>query len=277
MQLSFSTLGCPAWTFEDVLTHAKRWGFDGIEFRGLLTEIDLEKVPEFSPAQIARTRERLEAAKLRAVCLSSSVQVVAAVTDEADRRHALGTAKHYIDMANEVGAPLVRLFCGDVPTGMLSDEAFDRASALLRTLGDYAQARQVTAVVETHDAFMRSDLLADLLRLTNHPAVQALWDIHHPYRYAGETVEQTVRHLRGHIRYTHVKDSVLHDDGSSTYVPVGVGDVPIPDALRALHAEGYDGFLTLEWEKRWHPELTNPEIVFPHYAEQMRAWLAEVE
>jgi len=209
--------------------------------------------------------------------MSSSVQILNAVSAESDRRQAITTAQCYIDMARGVAAPFVRLFGGTPPAGIPWYEVEERAAELLRVLGDYAAERQVTLVVETHDALIHTALLAHLIHATNHPAVGVLWDIHHPYRLAGERLESTVQNLQGLVRYTHVKDSTpIANSTDFTYVALGMGDVPIDAAIRALQQDGYDGFLTLEWEKRWIPSLLAPEIAFEHYAEQMRDWLAEL-
>lgn len=277
MQLAYSTLGCPEWTFDEIIHNARQWGFAGVEFRGIGATVDLEQVPEFSPARIAETRQRLQDAGVQPTCLSSSVFVLSSVCDEVDRRQAIATAEHYIDMAKGVGAPFVRLFGGEFPATMLPAEATDKASDMLRRIGDFAQQRGVTVLVETHDALTDTVSLSGLLQWTNHPAVQALWDLDNTYRQAGETPTQTMRHLGDRIRYMHIKDSVVNTkDESSTLVPVGDGDVPIRETLHALKESGYDGFLTFEWEKRWHPELDAPEIVFPQYARQMGEWLGTV-
>lgn len=276
MQLAFSTLSCPAWGLDEILTAATELGYDGIEFRGIGREVDLRHVPEFSPTQIARTRERCEQAQIRVACLSSSVQIVKAAGAEVDRHAALAEAEHYIEMAKEVGAPYVRVFCGDVPATMEHDVALDRATEDLRRMGDYAHARQVTVVVETHDTFTRTEKLMELIRRVNHPAVQVLWDIHHPYRMSGESVEHSMLYLDGHVRHVHVKDSVLNADGEHyTYVPLGEGDVPLVPALHALRRVGYEGYLTLELEKRWIPELAGPETTLPQFITRMRSWLAQ--
>lgn len=277
MELAFSTLGCPEWTFDDVITHAKEYGYTGIEFRGLLSEIELTQVPEFSSAQIATTRQRLADAGLQATCLSSSVSIVKAMADAVSKQQAVATAERYIDMAKEVGAPFVRLFCGDNPPDMSMADAVARAAETLQHLGDFALSRGVTVVVETHDAFTETIKIANLVRMTNHPAVRVLWDIHHPFRAKGESIVQSMENLQGLIAYTHIKDSVVNaETGAVTYVPIGLGDVPVKQVIDDLQQAGYDGFITLEWEKRWHPELADPEIVFSHYTEQMRAWMAEL-
>jgi sugar phosphate isomerase/epimerase len=51
------------------------------------------------------------------------------------------------------------------------------------------------------------------------------------------------------------------------------GDVPVRESLAALCAAGYDGLLTVEWEKRWHPELAEPEVALPRERETLKRWL----
>ena len=50
---SFSTLGCPKWSFETIINCAADNGYNGIEIRGLQGQLDLPKCPEFSSANIA--------------------------------------------------------------------------------------------------------------------------------------------------------------------------------------------------------------------------------
>lgn len=275
MQLAFSTLGCPQWTFSEILATASRLGYDGIEIRGLLNEINVEAMPEFQPASIAETHRMVQDAGLKITCLSSSVTIFAAMQTAHDQQTALNTAKCYLDMAQQVQAPFIRLFCGDPAADIPYRTAEEQAALWLRELGDYAATRQVTVLLETHDACCDSVKLASLIQITNHPSVQVLWDIHHPYRFVGETVEETMRNIGKYTRYTHVKDSLLAANGETQYVLTGDGDIPLIQAINALSAAGYDGFLTLEWEKRWHPTLAEPEVVFPQYIQQMRQWLHE--
>lgn len=277
MKLAFSTLGCPKWTFDQILDAAMKNAYDGIEFRGLLDKIDLPETPEFSPAGIAETRRRLQDAGVQAACLSSSIAIVYAMGAEVDRKAAIAHSERYLDMAKEVGAPVIRLFCGEAPAALEPAVALELAAGALREIGDFARARGIRVAIETHDAFIRTDLLMDLIRRTNHPAVGVLWDIHHPYRVMGETVEQSMRHLDGRVFHAHVKDSVMSDgEEGYTYTLLGRGDVPIREAMVALKAAGYDGYYSLEWEKRWVPELDDPEVAIPQYAEVMRAWWAEM-
>ena len=47
------------------------------------------------------------------------------------------------------------------------------------------------------------------------------------------------------------------------YRMMGYGDVPVADAVTLLDRAGFDGFFSLEWVKRWNPDLQEPGIVLP--------------
>jgi len=35
----------------------------------------------------------------------------------------------------------------------------------------------------------------------------------------------------------------------------------------------YGGFYNFEWEKRWHPEIEEPEVAFPQFADVLGGYL----
>jgi hypothetical protein len=83
--------------------------------------------------------------------------------------------------------------------------------------------------------------------------------------YSGNFLDGTIR---GKIRHTHLKDSVPAESGTGRrYVLTGTGEVPVRQQVEALVKAGYRGFYNFEWEKRWHPEIEEPEIAIPHYVE----------
>ena len=105
-------------------------------------------------------------------------------------------------------------------------------------------------------------------------SVGALWDMHHPYRFAGESPEQTVQNLGAYIKYTHIKDSVM-ENGKVSYRLMGEGDLPVDAMMRALRSINYEGYVSLEWLKQYMPDLRNAGIVFPHFANFMAQYLAQ--
>ncbi|MBQ2955726.1 MAG: AMP-binding protein, partial [Clostridia bacterium] len=116
--------------------------------------------------------------------------------------------------------------------------------------------------------------LKKLLDDIGSPYVAALWDVHHPYRFFGEQPETTVANLGSYIKYIHVKDSVMEGD-VVRYRMMGEGDLPVREALDALDKINYDGYVSLEWVKRWAPDLTDAGIVFPHFAHYMSDYMVQ--
>src|SRR5438128_12353223 len=57
LPLGFSTLGCPAWTWPQILDFAAAHGYVAVELRGLQATMDLSQAPEFGRASC---RERVE-------------------------------------------------------------------------------------------------------------------------------------------------------------------------------------------------------------------------
>ena len=62
---------------------------------------------------------------------------------------------------------------------------------------------------------------------------------------------------------------------NATIVLLGKGEVPVKETVRVLASHGYRGFYCFEWEKRWHPDIDEPEVSFPHYARTIREYLSE--
>ncbi|MBC8102965.1 MAG: sugar phosphate isomerase/epimerase [Cytophagales bacterium] len=256
--LAFSTLGCPSWDLDRILAAAVEYGYDAIELRGYLSEVDLSKAAPFARERRAETRTRFADAGIAVCCVSSS-GVVAEANTEHVRVHAA--------LARDLGCPVVRVFGGALDGEIPPEEALARAAQNLRAFGDAAESEGVKIVLETHDAFSTGAAVAELLTLAAHPAVFSLWDLHHPYRQ-NEPFEETFRFLAPTLTHLHIKDS---RDGA--YTLLGDGDVPLFPMLDLLLTGGYAGPISLEWEKRWVPEIADPEVAFPQYAEKLRAYL----
>ena len=94
-----------------------------------------------------------------------------------------------------------------------------------------------------------------------------LWDAHHTFVSGKESPEDTVRQLGRYIRHTHLKDSVpAATEGGRRYVLTGTGEVPVRRQIEALVKTGYRGVYSFEWEKRWHPEIAEPEVAIAQFA-----------
>lgn len=264
--IAFSTLGCPAWDWQKILDFAHQHGFAAIELRGLKGKMDLPSDPQFAAERIEQTKKDIHAAGLRIACVSSSAQLY--VEDSSKREKELADARRFIDLAGKLGAPYVRVFGGKAENDKNpapDDATKKRVAAGLRELGTYAAPHNVTVIIESHDHFTSSATLKDVLSAADSEHVGLLWDAHHTFATSNEEPEFTVKQLGPWIRHTHLKDSVGSGEDRK-YVLTGRGNVPVQRQIAALRATSYKGFYCFEWEKVWHPDLTDPEIAIADYA-----------
>lgn len=271
-KLGFSTLGCPDWGLDQVIRAGECAGADGIELRMLSGELYLPKLPEFSSDQLEKTRRRIEGAGLCISGVSCSARM--GVVDDMEAAKQLDEARAFIELAGALGAKVVRVFGGKLPDGVTMENHIARVADRLMQLTEDAAKHNVVVALETHDAFVLGADVAKVLARAPSEHIGALWDFHHSYRQ-GESMEESVRYMGKRIVSTHVKDSRMVN-GKVHYVKVGEGDIPIAEAVKALMSIGYDGFLTLEWEKAWHKELEPLDEVLPHYIVTVRDVLAAV-
>src|SRR5436853_6523480 len=245
LPLGFSTLGCPAWTWPQILDFAAAHGYVAVELRGLQATMDLSQAPEFAPGRLEDAKRQLTGHGLSVSDLGASAQL-----HEMDpTKHAaqLAEARRFIDLAQALGAPYVRVFGNNyVKDGPRADMLAHIAGGL-RELGDYARPKGVTVLIESHGDFTDSPSLLELLRQADSPAVQLLWDAHHTFVSGKEQPEDTVRELGRYIRHTHLKDSVpAATAGGRRYVLTGTGEVPVRRQIEALVKIGYRGFYSFE-------------------------------
>ncbi|HWR40334.1 MAG TPA: AMP-binding protein [Patescibacteria group bacterium] len=268
MKLTFSTLGCPDFAWTDIYSMAKDLGFDGIEIRGLGNEIFAVHAQPFTVAQIPQTLKKLAELRLEIPCLSSGCCLKYA--DKAEENHE--ELVQYILLAGKIGTPYIRILADleAKPHGEVDDEV---VLAALNRLVPIAEANNVTLLVETNGVYTDTERLCKLLNQIASDAVAALWDMHHPYRFAGESPGKTVQNLGAYIKYVHIKDSVVDQDGTIRYRMMGEGDLPIESMMLALSSIKYDGYVSLEWVKRWAPDLDDAGVVFPNFANYMERFM----
>jgi fatty-acyl-CoA synthase len=268
MKISFSTLGCPHWSWREITSAAADLGYGGIEMRGIGTDISVPVIPVFSDENLPQTISELNRMNLLIPCLDSDCCI-----HLRDNETAVDIeVEAYLTLAQKLKTPFVRVMAAapvPKPVGTV-DEGYVRDHAL--KLAAKAEEYGVTLLIETHGVWSDTEKLARLLETIDSEYIGALWDIHHPYRFKGESPQVTCRNLRPWIRHTHLKDSQKTADGYRYTLP-GFGDVPLEAAVRELQSIEYDGFYSLEWVKRWDTTLEEPGIVFAHYANYMRALL----
>lgn len=263
MKLAFSTLCCPNYDWKDIFSMAKDLGFDGIEVRHIKED---EASSPFAPDKYEQTAEKLLKLKIEIPCLSTG----GCLKFDDEWLDTKTEILNYIKVAKGVGAKYIRIL-GDLkaaPDGEVDDAAI---AARIKELVPAAEETGIILLVETNGVYADSARLASLLGEVASDNVAALWDVHHPYRFFNESPEITLTNLGAYIKHVHVKDSVING-GELVYKIPGEGDLPLHDIMFALRSINYDGYITLEWVKRWAPDLCDAGIIFPKFIEFMSAY-----
>ena len=264
MKISFSTIACPDYSWVDIYSMAKDLGFDGIEIRGMGDDFAAYKAMPFTEANRPKTMAKLKALNIEIPCLSSGC----CLKFKEKEAETIAELTEYCKLAQQINAPYIRVLADleAAPNGEVDDSY---VAEQLKKLAPIAAQYDVTLLVETNGVYSDTHRLRALLDSVNSHKIAALWDMHHPYRFAGESPEQTVANLGELIKYVHIKDSVM-ENGKVVYKMMGEGDLPIQKMIEALQSIQYTGYVSLEWVKLWMPNLLDAGVVFPQYAEFMR-------
>lgn len=266
MLTCFSTLACPDFSWQDIYSMAKDFNFNGIEIRGLGSDIFSVKAPPFTDAQLPNTLAKLRELKLEIPCLSSGEPV----NDINTRDKAIAEITAYAELASKLGTGFIRVL-GDrdpAPTGDVDDSVVIDTMKLLVPV---AEKYNVTLLIETNGVYSDTARLKKVLDAIDSRKVAALWDMHHPYRFMGESPATTVNNLGTYIKHVHVKDSVI-ENGKVVYKMMGTGDMPLSDMFDALLSIDYLGYVSLEWVYRWSKDMLDAGIVVPHFAGYMEQY-----
>lgn len=275
MKLSFTTLGCPTWDLPTICRRAGEYGYDAIDFRGLQETLDVTTLPAFTTG-VAHTRRLITDAGLAVSGISSSLTVCD------DKKHAanIEEAKRTIPVALGLGCRNIRIFGGGDIQRLGREGAAKVGRDCIEEILSLDGATKLNWLFETHDNWVSSADCRLLLDAIPNPAFGALWDIGHTPRF-GESPAKTYAAIGPRIAYTHIKDARLdpaHPQAMSDgwrYVAPGEGTLPLAEAVRLLRDHGYQGYMVLEHEKRWHPELPEPEEALPKFPRWARGVLGE--
>ena len=267
MKLAFSTLGCPTWELGQIVDTARSLGYEAIELRAIGGDLDLLSRPEFQKSELPVTRQKLKNQGVLICCVDTSCNFHS--PDAAERASQVELAVQYAELAASLGASLIRVFPDKVQPGATREQTRDNIAECLRSVAERL-TNDVRVGLETHGDFARGQVATEIMRLVNHPRVCLIWDVANSMN-AGDSIHEAATAVSPYLAHVHLRDA-RKVDGSEHWLPVlaGKGDVSFEDAVRELDHLSYDGFISFEWEKYWHPEIEEPEVALPDFANAMK-------
>jgi sugar phosphate isomerase/epimerase len=261
MKTSFSTLACPDWSFSEVLQAASTYGYDGVELRVISRELDLWNLPEFQPSSLPSARSRIEDHGLVVASMGSSACFHS--PDVQERQRNLDSALRMAELASGLGAPSIRVFGDRIQPGSDRKQTVAWIAESLTQLADKLKLIGLEVWLETHGDFAAAADVNDIFARLNSERIGIIWDPSNAFEQNGE-IPLILPALSSQIRHVHLKD-LKRESSSFNYVLTGEGEFPLATMFASLAQIQFDGFVSFEWEKLWHPELDPPEIALPHF------------
>ncbi len=227
MKLSFMTFVCPDWPVEKVVEFAREANYDGVEFR-----VDAGHKHDVSSKSSAELRQSVK--KLFA---DNGVEVACVATDEHfanpdPKRHKenIEAAKANLDLAADLGAPVVRFFGGrGIRDEQVSAGAPAQMAAAFDEIGEYAASSGVCPMLECgHDIIKGADEAAQVISKVTVQNFGALWN-------RSQIDDYTFDVLKDRLRHFHIHKEVLDPDNQN-----------ILDLAKRVKGIGYRGYVSLE-------------------------------
>lgn len=267
MKTSFSTLACPQWSFQQILDAATQYGFDGVELRVVSGELDLWRLPVFQSGALAATRRCVQELGLQVVALGSSACFHS--PHPAERARNIDAALRMAELAEGLGAHAVRVFPDSIQPGQTRADTTGWIIDSLDRLADKLASTGVRVWLETHSDFAQPSAVNDILQGIRRSDIGIIWDPANAFAQTNE-VPALSAEMIAHLRHVHVKDLRRHG-ADIEYVLTGEGQFPFPAFFAELARASYNGFVSFEWEKQWHPELPPAEVALPNFMQWWKA------
>ena len=148
-------------------------------------------------------------------------------------------------VAKKLNAPYIRVFSfflrPDQPPAQHRDEVIRR----MRVLAEMAQTAGVVLLHENEKEIFGDipERVLDIVESVNLPSLKLAWDAANYVQVGVLPFTEAYSSLRPHTVYIQIKDAVM-DTGE--VVPAGEGDGQLKATMKALAADGFDGFFSME-------------------------------
>jgi len=277
-KIAFSTVACPDWSLRDVARKAAGWEFDGVELRSFGE----------GSTRFVCDPGLTDAAKVRRIFSGSGVEIAGVATgvkfDDAifppvmgnillsQREAGVPEGRHFVDLAQGIGARYVRTFGFDIPQfppPQTRDGTLNRIAARLAKVCDHARYRDCYVMIENGGSFATAEDLAEIIAKVNSPLLMACYDLFAAHT-VGDDIEAGIEMLGPRLAMARLRD---RKDG--TPVALGEGELPCAEFVKALATQNFGGWVTYEWEKAWLEDLAEPDEVLPGVAKTVYGWANE--
>ena len=245
--------GCCAYSYRKYLQHGPMTMEDFIE-KAVSLRVDGVDMTVYyfkstDPAYLASLRHlayRNGVMFSGAACGTSMVQA-----DAAKRAATLPEIKKWVDVADALGAPHLRVFAGKLPTGVTMQQSIDWVVETMKAACDYSGAKGITLGIEDHSGVTQSaEVCLEIMHRVNSPYAGINLDITHFVPTPTQDAYAQIEACLPYATNTHIRDKF--DDGS----PIDLDRV-----WRLFAAAGFKGFMSAEYEDKEDPATGVPKLI----------------
>ena len=275
MLFSVNTLGCPDWDLSKIITFSKEIGISCLEIRGIQGKMTVTDIPEFSDEGYVDLKEKLKKNGIKIIGFGCS----SSFHDPKRCGDAFYEAVNAINFCDKAGIGFVRIFGNNVPEAEKEAEIIERVAYYSDKLCKYAKeiARNckapVNVLLEAHGDFNTAERLCAVCKKVKNDNFGIIWDVAHVDRAYRDQYMSFYNALKPYIKHVHFKDHRKYGD-EFKLCSVGEGDISLIEILELLKKDNFSGCISIEHEKKWHPELSEPEVEFKRFAELVRPYMS---
>ena len=271
-KLSFTTWACPEWTAAAIVDGMQTYGYDGVELcigEGHQHGVEIDATPDV----LQDVRRQFDEANLAVACISTPYQFSS--PDAAERQTNIEELKQCLRMSEQLGAPYIRVYGGEVPADCEVTGIVDFVAEALSDVADFAdeEALRAKVLLQTEGPLSHSKYITEVMSQVWNKRVGVLWDVLEPLRVL-EKPETTYDTICDHVRHVHIHDYQFNEDRTElTPCRLGEGFVPMGRVVDLLKAAAYRGYLSVEAED----QEVDPDEMLPECADFLRNLLKKEE
>ncbi|MHA6513280.1 sugar phosphate isomerase/epimerase family protein [Tessaracoccus sp. Z1128] len=192
--------------------------------------------------EVERARDILRSHGIRVSSIGSPIGKVN-ITDDFDAH--LARMDRAVWVAQHLGAPYIRVFSFFLTADQRPEDHRDEVVRRMAALAARAEAGGVVLLHENEKDIFGDipERVHDLVTAVDSPALRLAWDAANYVQVGVVPFPEAYDLLRPYTDYIQIKDARL---GTGEVVVAGDGDGRLPDTIRALAADGFDGFFSME-------------------------------
>ena len=254
MKYSFTTMATPGMSLEDVVKTAKEYGFDGVDLRVRDNDGDINE--NITAEELAKIKELFADGPEISSLLCYNLML-----GKGSEEEIANSILNCIRIAETLKVKIIRIFSGRLTTeedvltmSRILNKVFEKHTSDILVL---IQNHRNCGVTCAHGELMKQHVKDKRFGIILSPDHEAL---------AGNDMYEETKKVLDITKQFYVAD--VTEEGKLCLI--GDGIVDFNKIVKMLTDVGYDGYITLKWEKCWHKELPEYDVAFKSFKDYFK-------